>query len=220
MAHKLDNLYEGSPIYVISTGTSLRGFDFARLNGKITIGINRVIECFHPSILHFVDATAHRTHANALRSYNGMILAGPGALPPHTHDNCFEIRRNIDTFELSGQMTTTSKKVGRSFDDGWFGGGAGCTALHTAILLGGNPIYLLGYDYYEDNGRHFDEFNELQNDKEIYSISFEGVEHISREEWIPRIYNCNRLSRLKCFPHADVDALLDSGLRSAHETGG
>jgi hypothetical protein len=220
MAHKLDNLYEGLPIYVISTGTSLRGFDFARLNGKITIGINRVIEYFHPSILHFVDATAHRTHANALRNYNGMILAGPGALPPRTHDNSFEISRNIDTFELSGQMTTTSKKVGRSFNDGWFGGGAGCTALHTAILLGGNPIYLLGYDYYEDNGRHFDEFNELQNDKEIYRISFEGVEHISREEWIPEIYNCNRHSRLKCFPYAGVDALLDSRFSSAHETGG
>src|SRR4051794_1204870 len=106
MAHRLDNLYKGLPIYVISTGTSLRGFNFSRLNGKITIGINRVIEYFHPSILHFVDATAHRTHANALRNYNGMILAGPGALPPHTHDNSFEISRNIDTFELSGQMTT------------------------------------------------------------------------------------------------------------------
>src|SRR3979490_2428324 len=101
MAHKLDNLYEGLPIYVISTGTSLRGFDFARLNGKITIGVNRVIEYYHPSIVHFVDVTAQTTHAKALRCYNGMIIAGPGAVP-NTHQNTFEIDHNEDTFEIRG----------------------------------------------------------------------------------------------------------------------
>lgn len=208
MVHKLDNLYEGLPVYVISTGTSLRGFDFARLNGKITIGVNRVIEYFHPSIVHFVDLTAHTTHANALRNYNGMILTGPGAGPTETHDNTFVIGRNRDTFVNSDNVKSTSKKVGRSFSDGWFGGGAGCTALHTAILLGGNPIYLLGYDFYEDNGTHFDEYDESRNDKDFYTIAFEGVEQISRENWIPQIYNCNGNSRLKCFPYVDIDTLL------------
>jgi hypothetical protein len=211
MAHKLDNLYEGLPIYVISTGTSLRGFDFTRLNGKVTIGINRVIEYFSPSILHIIDSTAPTTHAKALRNYNGMIIAGPGAVPTTAHDNTFEIGRNLDTFEISGKMTSTSKKVGRSFSDGWFGGGAGCTALHTAILLGGNPIYLLGYDYYEDNGRHFDEYDESRNDKNLYIISFEGVQQISRQNWIPKVYNCNRRSRLTCFPHIDIETLLADG---------
>src|SRR5215204_5834554 len=146
--HKLDNLYEGLPIYIVSTGTSLRGFDFKRLNGRITIGINRVVEYYHPSIVHFVDVTAHLTHAEALRNYNGMIITGHGAGPAQTHDNIFEIGRNIDTFRMSETSAQTTKKMGRSFSEGWFGGGAGATALHTAILLGGDPIYLLGYDYY------------------------------------------------------------------------
>lgn len=209
MGHKLDNLYQGLPIYIISTGTSLRGFDFRRLNGRITIGINRVIEYYHPSILHFIDVTAHLTHAEALSSYNGMIIAGPGAVPTHTHENTFLIGHNADTFEISGNMTSTSKKVGRSFADGWFGGGAGCTALHTAVLLGGNPIYLLGYDYYEDNGRYFDEYDESRNEKSLYSISFESVEQLSREDWIPKIYNCNRWSRLTCFAYVDIDELFE-----------
>lgn len=207
-AHKLDNLYGGLPIYIISTGTSLRGFDFNCLNGRITIGINRVIEYYHPSIIHFVDVTAHTTHAKALRNYNGMIIVGQGAGPTPTHDNIFEIGRNIDTFRMSESVAKTSKKVGRSFSDGWFGGGAGATALHTAILLGGDPIYLLGYDYYEKNGRHFDEYDESRNDKHLYFTSFESVEQISRERWLPRIYNCNRHSRLKCFPFVDIDSLL------------
>jgi hypothetical protein len=208
MLHKLDNLYQGLPIYIISTGTSLRGFDFTRLDGRITIGINRVIEYYHPSIMHFVDVTAHVTHARALRSYNGMIIAGPNAGTTETHDNTFIIQRNIDTFELSGNMTTLSKKVGRSFSDGWFGGGGGCTALHTAILLGGNPIYLLGYDYYEDNGCHFDEYDESRNEKNLYSVFFESIEHLGRQNWIPRIYNCNPKSRLKCFPFVDIETAL------------
>src|SRR4051794_9015915 len=178
--HKLDNLYAGLPIFILSTGTSLRGFDFRRLDGRITIGINRIIEYYHPSIVHFVDIRAHGTHARALRGYNGMILTGPGAAPAHTHDNIFEISRNIDTFELSGNMTTLTTKVGRSFSDGWYGGGAGCTALHAAILLGGNPIYLLGYDYYEDNGTHFDEYDSSRNEPELYDVSFSGIEHIGR----------------------------------------
>ena len=80
--------------------------------------------------------------------------------------------------------------------------------MHTAILLGGNPIYLLGYDYYEDNGRHFDEYDELRNDKNVYDFSIEGVEHIGRQHWIPKIYNCNPRSRLRCFPYVDIEAVL------------
>jgi hypothetical protein len=208
VAHKLDNLYEGLPIYVVSTGTSLRGFDFARLNGKITIGINRVVQHYHPSILHLVDLTARFTLAEAIRNYNGMIIAGRGAGPTDSHDNVFEIDRNVDTFELSGDMTELVKTVGRSFSDGWFGGGGGCTALHSAILLGGNPIYLLGFDYYEDNGRHFDEYDESQNSEELYGVSMAGVEHLARQDWIPQIFNCNPESRLKVFRSIDIDTLL------------
>ena len=208
MAHKLDNLYEGRPIYVISTGTSLRGFNFARLDGKITIGINRVIEYYHPTIVHFVDYTARFTHAEALRHFNGMIITGRDAGPVDTHDNTFEIDRNVDTFELSGDMTELVKTVGRSFSDGWYGGGGGCTALHSAILLGGNPIYLLGFDYYEDNGRHFDEYDESKNKPLLYDVSLEGVQHLSRQEWIPQIYNCNPKSLLSAFPFVDIDTVL------------
>ena len=206
--HRLDRLYEGLPIFILSTGTSLRGFDLTRLDGRLTIGINRVIEYYQPSVLHLLDKTAHRTHAAALRRYNGLIIANEDAAPRGTHDNAFEVHHNVDTFELHGAQTELSTYVGRSFADGFFGGGAGCTAVHTAILLGGDPIYLLGYDFYEENGRHFDEWDESKNASELYGIPYDGLQHIARQSWIPRIYNCNPRSRLTCFPYADVDALL------------
>ena len=218
MAHRLDNLYKDIPIYIISTGTSLRGFDFRRLNGRITLGINRIIEHYHPSIMHFVDTSAHKTHERALLDYNGMIISGPGAGPTDTHDNTFEINplhrpspQRLDTGSVIRNLASKKQKVGKSFNDELFGSGAGCTALHAAILLGGNPIYLLGYDYYEDNGSHFDEYDETRNDKEVYTFSLECIEQISREDWIPEVYNCNPNSRLKCFPHVDIDSLLTNG---------
>ena len=215
MAHRLDNLYRDVPIYVISTGTSLRGFDFRRLNGRVTLGINRIIEHYHPAMMHFVDTTAHKTHERALLDYNGMIIAGVGSLPTGTHDNTFIVGpatalppQRLNTRDALNNLALNGQKVGKTFGEDLFGSGAGCTALHVAILLGGNPIYLLGYDYYEDNGSHFDEYDESRNDKEVYTFSLKCIEQISREEWIPRIYNCNPNSRLKCFPQIDLDTLL------------
>jgi hypothetical protein len=205
--HPLDELYEGQPIFILSTGTSLRGFDFSRLDGHLTIGINRIVEYYQPSVLHLVDQTAQHTHADALRRYDGIMICTENAAPAGRRAGTFAIRHNVDTFELSGTATELSTFVGRSFRDGFYGGGAGCTALHTAILLGGDPIYLLGYDFYEDNGRHFDVWDPTQNARELYGIPFHGIHHIARQPWIPRIYNCNPRSRLTCFPFATIDSL-------------
>ncbi len=206
--HPLDGLYANRPIFVLSTGTSLRDFDFARLNGRVTIGINRIVEHYHPSIVYFVDVSAHHKHAAPLAGYNGMIIAGAGAAPAETHDNVFEVAHNANTFELRGNAEL-STFVGRSFAEGLYGGGGGCTALHTAILLGGDPIYLLGYDFYEENGRYFDEYDPASNAGEVYSLHMEGLEHLSRQPWMPHIFNCNRRSRLACFPYKNLDEALE-----------
>lgn len=217
-AHPLENLYRDVPIFVLSTGTSLRGFDFSRLDGRVTLGINRIIEHYHPSMLHFIDTSAKQTHERALRSYNGMIIAGPGAAPLDTHDNAFEINphnipppRRVDTAEAMRNLWSRRQRVPRGFDEELFGSGAGCTGLHLAILLGGNPIYLLGYDFYEDNGTHFDDWDESRNDPDVYGFSADCIEQMSREPWMPAIYNCNPRSRLTCFPFADIDAVLAGG---------
>lgn len=215
MTARLDNLFVNRPMVILSTGTSLRGFDFTRLNECLMIGINRIIEHYHPSILHFVDVTAKDTHAQALRSYEGMIITGPCAAPSRTHANTFEINpfgfhplKPIGTNDSIRNFLAKEHKIGRSFGDGLFGLGAGCTALHVAILLGGDPIYLLGYDYYEDNGVHFDAYDPTRNAKSVYDYSMECIEKISRETWIPHIFNCNPRSALTCFPHVSIESFL------------
>jgi hypothetical protein len=215
MTHPLDNFYRGKPIFVLGTGPSLRNFDFARLNGQITVGVNRVIEHYHPTVMHFIDTTAHVTFATALEAYEGMIIAGPGAAPKHRPGKTFEINpggvplepRAESVAALRAAQETTV--VGRSFGEApLFGDGGGCTALHVAILLGGDPIYLLGYDYYEENGRYFDREDPSARAGSVYSYSRSCIERLGREEWLPRIFNCNRETNLRCFPFKDIGTAL------------
>jgi len=217
MPHELDNLYPDVPIFVLSTGTSLRDFDFRRLNGRVTIGVNRILEYYHPSILFFVDVTAKTTHACALRGFNGMIIAGPGAAPQATSASVFEInpenrpaaRQPVPLEEALRLWKSERRVVGKSFSEPLYGLGAGCQALHAAILLGGAPIFLLGYDFYEDHGGHFDEVDPSRNKSDVYHHVLDCIDDLSREAWLPRIYNCNPRSNLKSFPHMRLEAALN-----------
>ena len=216
MSHPLDNLHRGRPIFVLSTGTSLRGFDFRRLDGHVTIGVNRIVEHYHPSIMFFVDVTARATHAHALRRYEGMVIAGPGAAPHGTAATVFEInpgnrhrpRQPASLDEALRIWSSERQIVGRTFNERLYGLGAGCQALHAAILLGGSPIFLLGFDFYEDRGSHFDDIDGTRNGQNVYPHVVECIEQLAREAWIPAIYNCNPASNLKCFPFMSIEAAL------------
>ena len=218
MAHALDNLYRGRPIFVLCTGTSLRGFDFRRLDGHVTIGVNRIVEHYHPSIMFFVDVTAKTTHAGALREYSGMVIAGPGAAPHVTPAAVFEInpgnrprpQQPASLDEALRGWAAEPRVVGRSFHERLYGLGAGCQALHAAILLGGSPIFLLGYDFYEDGGSHFDVVDGSRNGLDVDRHVRECIDDLARESWLPAIYNCNPASKLKSFPHMSVDMAIES----------
>ena len=216
MPHALDNLYRGRPIFVLSTGTSLRGFDFRRLDGQVTIGVNRIVEYYHPSIVFFVDVTARTTHADALRRYNGTVIAGPGAAPDGTAATVFEINpenrpRPAQPASLEEALrlwASEPRVVGRTFNERLYGLGAGCQALHAAMLLGGSPIFLLGYDFYEDRGSHFDTVDASRSSKDVYRHVLECIDDLAREPWRPAVYNCNPASNLKSFPFTSIEAAL------------
>ena len=177
MPHTLDNLYRGDPIFVLSTGTSLRGFDFRRLNGHFTIGVNRIVEHYHPSIMFFVDVTAKTTHAGALQGYTGMVIAGPGAAPHVTSARSSKSTRTIGHGRSSPHSLEEALRAGHRSRISWAGAStSGCTASALAarrctrrILLGGSPIFLLGYDFYEDRGSHFDDVDASRNGRDVVS---------------------------------------------------
>jgi hypothetical protein len=102
------------------------------------------------------------------------------------------------------------RTVGRSFNERLYGLGAGCQALHAAILLGGSPIFLLGYDFYEDRGSHFDVVDESRNCRDVYRHVRECIDELARAPWLPAIYNCNPASKLTSFPYISIETALES----------
>ena len=182
----------------------------------MTIGVNRIVEYYHPSIMFFVDVTARVTHARALRQYKGMVIAGPGAAPRATAAAVFEINpgnrprpRTPTSYEEALQTWSSEPRiVSRTFGENLYGLGAGCQALHAAILLGGSPIFLLGYDFYEDRGTHFDDLDGTRHSQNVYAYVRECIDQLATEAWLPAIYNCNPLSKLTCFPFMSLEAAL------------
>jgi hypothetical protein len=165
-----------------------------------------------------VDVTAKTTHARALRGYNGLVIAGPGAAPQGTAATVFEINpdnrpRPDEPATLEEALRTwvsEPRAIGRTFDEPLYGLGAGCQALHAAILLGGSPIFLLGYDFYENGGSHFDAVDPSRNSKDVYRHVRECIDDLAREPWLPAVYNCNPASKLTSFPFVSIEAALRS----------
>ena len=67
-----------------------------------------------------------------------------------------------------GSGRRNARASAADFNERLYGLGAGCQALHAAILLGGSPIFLLGYDFYEDRGSHFDDLDAARNSQNLY----------------------------------------------------
>lgn len=204
--HSLDNKYAGRRGFIIATGSSLRGFDFTRLAGEITIGVNRVVDYYNPTIMHFYGTSAKRASKGGLDSYNGIIIADKRSLGEMAPVGGIHGFRN------------NTEYAGSSFDDGLFGYGAGATAIHVAILLGLSPIYLLGYDFYINGAgkKHFNSNAEGGHYEQVYGLCMCSCMMFKNHE----IYNCNRDSLLDVYPYADINEVLSGDVGYGPRTGG
>lgn len=127
--------------FIIGGGESLRGFDFNRLAGELTIGINKSFLYYDPTLQFFSDPNFYDlvtkdesflVYWQALQGYKVCVAS----MEEHrVQPDVYLIRRS---FELV---------LPQSFNEGinvWNNSGYG--ALVLAYLLGASPIYLLGFD--------------------------------------------------------------------------
>ncbi len=138
-----DNIWKGRRCFCVGGGPSLRGFDWSKLQGELTIGINRAFQHFDPTIIFSMDARLWNwiekgifgaSARSRFINYPGIKLwlnAANAPFPPDIH-----------TLRCPGTSTFTASMV-----DGLGGGcNSGFGALNLAVNLGASPIYLLGYD--------------------------------------------------------------------------
>lgn len=196
-----DQRWAASDAYIIGGGPSLRGFDFARLKGKNTIGCNSAFYLGHEiaRVCFFSDYEWFLQHYDALSDYDGEVFTHHEALVLHPDKWLNVLRRYDDGLHLDG--------LG-------FGGNSGCSAINLALLMGARRIFLLGIDCGGEthHWHNHDPGSAPKEPAELYGKFKDGFHAIARDmpELFPdrQIINLNPNSALRIFPFGDVDSVL------------
>jgi len=190
--------------YIIGGGESLKGFDYSKLDGKFTIGINRSIEVYESTIWYGMDCQFLKMvqegfiKAEKWENFKGIkIFARP--------NNGWIFDGNVYLVENSG-------KVSDNIDEGIdHGTNSGYGALMLAVALGCKSIFLLGYDMTVKESPNWHEGYPHQQNLEIqkkrvgkYIAGFDkAFSSLTRLE--VSVYNCCPDSKLECFPKVGID---------------
>jgi len=185
--NELKNLETGKCV-LIAGGSSVNDFDFSNLDSKITrIAVNRCFVDTRIDYQIFCDGF-FLEWIDKHPIEDGRVLIGPILSEHKRVDYYYSFLRGIS----EGRHT-------------------GYVALQIAELLGFDEIYLVGYDYYEDENGLL-HYYEGRFDTEITPAEKNGIRRLlknwiddfDRHRWSAKIYNCNPKSKLKKFPFKEV----------------
>lgn len=188
-------------VFVIGGGNSLNGFDFSRLAGKTTIAVNGA--CFYvPEVNHIIwsDIDFWPKHRERIqqecKEAELWAIDGVWVLPPYKGVNPY---RKVETFRSGVQPENERLEL--------YGGAktylTGVIALSFAIAKGLGPIYLLGYDCKNVEGRNH--FHDHSRPKDVFSNSKNLYEPFKNEN----IINLGPDSDLEVFPKMNIDEVLN-----------
>jgi len=214
-----DGAWEGRPCVIVGGGPSLRGFDFSRLKGFRTIGINRAFEFFDPTIIFSMDTR----FLNFI--YQGRyerIPDGAGAREKFHQSTSYKVWLCTYTVKLPAEIFIV--RVFRNYKDGLrafpmtsragigHGNNSGYGALNLAVCLGANPIYLLGFDCKHSDGRsHFHDGHPRKQKEETavkFAKFFEPAAQACRQKKTT-VINLNPDSGLEAFPKRSPEEVLN-----------
>lgn len=142
------NAWEGHRCFIIGGGPSLEGFAPERLDSELTIGVNKSFIKFNSTILYGMDycfLECLEKHApvtseweftkQCWKNYKGLkVFLKTAVIYPYVP--IIYVVKRIEKRQIS-----TDLEAGI-----YAGNNSGFGALMLAIVLGANPIYLLGFD--------------------------------------------------------------------------
>jgi hypothetical protein len=223
------NQWSGKRCFLIGGGPSLGEFDFDLLKGEKTIGVNRVFQFFHADINYSMDPN----FVDRLRQHKLVTDPEESKLIEESWDAYKGIKASLvplDYKEFDPGMhlirRNRVKGIYRSFNEGIFpGNNSGFGALMLAIILGANPIYLLGYDLgCKEDATHFHSGYLVKNSvtqsektfeekKSQQKLKLEGFRKMF-DQFSSKIkqsgilvYNLNPSSELSCFEFDSVNRI-------------
>jgi len=192
--------WQGRRGFIIGGGPSLAGFDFSQLRGELVIGINRAFEKIDPAVIFSMDSRLYTWIKN------GML--GPEAFEKYEKSAARKIWVDTHSFKFGPEVLTVPRLegvgIGRSLSGGLYtGSNSGLAALNLAVVLGANPIYLLGFDLISrDQFQQWwhDGYPTVQRDKvyQTFREEFEEVAPALKKLGVS-VINLNPESGLTCF---------------------
>jgi len=208
----LDGSWADRRCFIVGGGPSLKGFDFERLRGERVIAVNKA----------FYDVPFADIMFSMDRPFLDLIMQGKLNKDGKDYRVAFETFEGAKlwldisnySYPLFVYSIPSAGEIGwtKSLKEGLYHGhNSGYGALNLAMVLGADPIYLLGYDCskgpageknYHDgypSGANPDAMNVFKRDFEAGAALFNGK---------LRIINLNPNSALRCFGFGDVDQVL------------
>jgi hypothetical protein len=201
-----DGQWEGKQCFLIGGGESLKGFDFSKLEGELTIGINRAFEAFTPSIWYSMDRTFLKfVEDGDVDEQKFRALSCPKIFAFPESDGIFY----PDLYFLR-RKSGLSKSIVEGCDPG---SNSGYGALMLAAALGATTIFLLGYDMTVKESTHWhagypDQQLRIQKTRvERYAEGFNKIASELRTNGI-KVYNLNKDSGLNCFIKVGIESAI------------
>lgn len=205
--------------FIIGGGPSLEGFDFHKLDGELTIGINKAFIACSPTINYVMDLrfysalTVPDKDPKAVELYNKWVA--------YKGIKVFLKRSEKTRFDPSIYVVNSLPNKTISFDlkkGIWGGNNSGFGALMLAIALGCKRVGLLGFDMKVDTkgGRtHWygkypgQSIEEMPRKLESFKKCFEEFATSIRDNGIT-VDNLNLDSALNCFNKSTFDSFISS----------
>ncbi len=134
---KVKDIWKDEPCYIIGAGPPLKTFldeyGWKFFDYKHTIGLNHIIEDYDRLECHFfLDRRFLNRSTYDIKNFKGTIFA--------------QSTTGLKPFDNITIFTTQNKKPSLKFENGLFSGNfSGLAALNLALIMGANPIYLIGY---------------------------------------------------------------------------
>jgi len=200
----IEGMLAGQDCYIIGSGSSLKGFDFGKIEGKgFILAINHSAKYCKSDAVIFMDEQFVNTSKEFLQNYKGIIFAGWQS----------NYHRKANTSAKVYYFTARSHKVyegklGNNLYEGLYDtGSTGMCAINLALLMKARTIYLLGYDMnHETKGaKHFynDDGIDMYGNEGVYKNGakldniIKGIEQYYGQ--YTNIINCSKLSKINCF---------------------
>lgn len=133
-------------MFIVGGGPSLQGFDFSRLRGARIIAVNRAFEYLPFADILFSMDNRYYGEIRMTKEFRGFRGRKVWINTMNFH---YEGVETLKIYDVPGMSPSVASGIST-------GGNSGYAALNLALLLGADPVYLLGFDFKAANGRsHF-----------------------------------------------------------------